>query len=184
VHTLSRTRILLLMGLLLMASGRAGATDKVQVCHRDPGNPANFRIIEVAPSAVAAHLAHGDNVVQPEVCDGVDNDCDGIIDNHLCDDLGTCTAGTGVCAKTGINQCVGGTLACSVTSTACEACQGNCVADGISCGGQCLAEYQVCQSRCGTDVACQAACTATQDTCGFGCFFGNPAPCLAGCALF
>ena len=33
---------------------------KVSVCHIPPGNPTNARIIEVAASAVPAHLAHGD----------------------------------------------------------------------------------------------------------------------------
>ena len=39
---------------------RAGSEDKVLVCHVSQGHPPNE--ILVAPSAVAAHLAHGDNV--------------------------------------------------------------------------------------------------------------------------
>jgi hypothetical protein len=67
--------VLLAMGVLAPSvHGASGA--KVLVCHRPPDNPANFTIVSVAPSAVAAHLAHGDNLVEPEVCnDAVDNDC-------------------------------------------------------------------------------------------------------------
>lgn len=36
--------------------------DKVLVCHVPPGNPANKHEIFVSPSAVPAHLAHGDNL--------------------------------------------------------------------------------------------------------------------------
>lgn len=73
---------LLAGGMLLVGSVAMAGQPKVQVCHRPPGNPANFNIISVAPSAVPAHLAHGDNVVEPEVCgDGIDNDCNGVVDD-------------------------------------------------------------------------------------------------------
>jgi len=36
--------------------------DKVLICHVPPGNPGNRHEISVSPSAVPAHLAHGDNV--------------------------------------------------------------------------------------------------------------------------
>lgn len=34
--------------------------DKVQICHRPPGNPDNSKTLEVGASAVSAHLGHGD----------------------------------------------------------------------------------------------------------------------------
>lgn len=38
----------------------AGGVEKVDICHRPPGNPANFHTITVGAPAVPAHLAHGD----------------------------------------------------------------------------------------------------------------------------
>jgi subtilase family serine protease len=43
--------------------------NKVVVCHLPPGNPENLQIICVAPSAVPAHLAHGDYL---GICEAVD----------------------------------------------------------------------------------------------------------------
>jgi frataxin-like iron-binding protein CyaY len=37
-----------------------GANGKVDICHHPPGNPENTQDLNVAVSAVAAHLAHGD----------------------------------------------------------------------------------------------------------------------------
>jgi hypothetical protein len=37
-----------------------GNTDKVQICHKPPGNPANEHNLCVGSAAVASHLAHGD----------------------------------------------------------------------------------------------------------------------------
>ncbi|HUJ59879.1 MAG TPA: MopE-related protein [Kofleriaceae bacterium] len=46
-----------------------------------------------------------------EICDGLDNDCDGIIDDNL-GSLGMCgTSSIGAC-KLGANQCIGGTTVC------------------------------------------------------------------------
>lgn len=37
-----------------------GSNGKVDICHLPPGNPGNPQDLNVAPSAVSAHLAHGD----------------------------------------------------------------------------------------------------------------------------
>ena len=41
----------------------------------------------------------------PEVCDGVDNDCDGAVDETFGDLGAACSAGVGDCARTGVRVC-------------------------------------------------------------------------------
>jgi len=50
--------------------------NKVLICHLPPGNPQNTQLLCVAPSAVPAHLAHGDYL---GTCDATDP-CDAIED--------------------------------------------------------------------------------------------------------
>ena len=57
----------LLLMLLLVAAlfvavsvNPVQAGEKVDICHFPPGNTDNVQFISVAPSAVPAHLAHGD----------------------------------------------------------------------------------------------------------------------------
>jgi hypothetical protein len=62
------------------ADAAACSGNKVQVCHRPPGNPTNRQQLCIATNALPAHLGHGDSLSSPEACDGVDNDCDGSVD--------------------------------------------------------------------------------------------------------
>lgn len=49
----------------------------IPVCHLTGGGR---QILYLPPAAIPAHLAHGDNLVSAEACDGIDNDCDGAVD--------------------------------------------------------------------------------------------------------
>lgn len=64
--------IVLVAATLLSASVApkvvAERADKVDVCHRPPGNPENTRIIRISRNALADHLAHGDHLAFEGAC--------------------------------------------------------------------------------------------------------------------
>jgi hypothetical protein len=59
-----------------------------------------------------------------EVCDGVDNDCNGSVDDGIASTPTSC--GTGACASTGATSCVNGTVvdSCSPGTPSAEVCDG------------------------------------------------------------
>ena len=79
----SRLVLIIAAATLLLASSAATAKNvKVDICHQE-GN-GGYHVINVSEKAVPAHLAHGDWLVEEEVYDGIDNDCDGEVDEDLC----------------------------------------------------------------------------------------------------
>jgi hypothetical protein len=61
--------LLLVAALFVAVSGiPVQAVEKVDICHKPPGNPENIQFISVGPDAVPAHLAHGDVLRTGEVC--------------------------------------------------------------------------------------------------------------------
>jgi cysteine-rich repeat protein len=78
--------------LLLGSVANAAPTGKIEICHK-PGERSQ-RILVIKEKVGPAHFGHGDYVVTPEVCDGMDSDCDTPIhsDNDVdCSDGIACT---------------------------------------------------------------------------------------------
>ncbi|MCK6548619.1 hypothetical protein L6R52_22430 [Myxococcota bacterium] len=96
----------------------------------DEGNPGGGASCETGRAGVCAAgtmlcaggqlVCEPDAVASPELCNGLDDDCDGLVD----DGFGTTTCGTGACAVT-VQSCVAGApVACVPGAPSAEACNG------------------------------------------------------------
>ena len=90
----------------------------------------------------------GDTTPQPEVCDGIDNDCNGAADDGTLPNVGgVCGSAVGECTP-GTLACVQGTLDCvgdtPPTPELCDNLDNDCnglTDDGIPAGGACTMSY-------------------------------------------
>ncbi len=88
-----------------------------------------------------------------EVCNGIDDDCDGAIDEGIAP-TGTCSAGSGSCAATGQFICKNGALSCNAvagdgSSEVCDGVDNDCdgtVDEGVPTGGSCSAGTGTCNN--------------------------------------
>jgi Putative metal-binding motif len=119
------------------------------------------------------------NFATAEACDGIDNDCNGAVDNGNPGGGSNCMTGLpGICGA-GVNKCQGGALICqsnlSATAEICDGLDNNCDGSidngnpggGLSCSvpgkqGLCAAGSTVCM---GGAVACQQVTNPVAETC-------------------
>lgn len=152
-----------------------GGQPKVQICHQE-GN-GSYHILTIAGPAVPAHEAHGDWRVSAEVCDGVDNECNGVVDDGgstlcdnalFCDGAETCTGAAGCQAGTppDCSDEIPCTFdSCNEASDSCDHVPDDSLCDnGLFCDGRetCSATLG-CQP--GTPPNCNDGVSCTSDSC-------------------
>ncbi|MFO0561033.1 MAG: MopE-related protein [Polyangiales bacterium] len=120
----------------------------------------------------------GETGPSTELCDGQDNDCDGMTDEDLTGDMrigGVCGTGVGEC-RPGRNACMGGAIVCMGAVTPqperCDSRDNDCngmIDDGIASMGSCGSNVGACRagtlSCVGGNTQCVGATLASAERC-------------------
>jgi len=91
-----------------------------------------------------------------EVCNGRDDDCDGVADGVTVDDGAPCVTGYGGRCDPGVSACVGGVVTCAASAATDEVCNGvddDCdgvIDDALTCGDEPCCFADSCDGVCAT----------------------------------
>ncbi len=152
----------LLLGLVAIIG--AGACVGVLGCSGSGGGSGGGSIVaaDELPGATTSDVGSADTAVcvrTTEICNGVDDDCDGEVDGVACDDGDTCTKG---------DLCVDGVCAGSLVDPFCCRAPGDCPEDDDLCDGVFACDQEAedpADWRCREDPASVVTCEASEDPC-------------------
>ena len=160
-------------------------TDDGGACREGIGRCSAAGTMRCATGELVCDAEPGEPVA--EICNGLDDDCDGIADNDPAEVGGICSEGVGRCSATGTMQCVAGDLVCDAepgepVAEICNGldddCDGTADNDPAEVGGicsegvgrcsatgtmQCVAGDLVCDAEPGEPVA--EICNGLDDDC-------------------
>ncbi|HEY0478017.1 MAG TPA: MopE-related protein [Kofleriaceae bacterium] len=131
-----------------------------------------------------------------ETCNGIDDDCDGVVDDNVTGEGVACGSGSGTCSA-GVTRCIAGTMQCvGGTSGGTEVCNGidddcdglidngDLCSGGLCDHGKCAAKCVPGEFPCPTGKRCNAQNFCVEDPCyGVSCpndAAGNLQVCLDG----
>lgn len=128
------------------------ASGSLRFASREAGPAPRLTLTIDAPAACTP------TAIRDETCDGVDDDCDDLVDDDFAPEGTVC--GTGACAATGVTSCSGGQVVDSCSPAAPASTDASCNTIDDDCDGSVDEDYVALTTSCGVG-ACGAEGTTS-----------------------